>query len=125
MNQQIQQIQQIINVTPHAITVELPSGVRITYPPSGIRAKIEAKLFPLLGQVAMAVVQVSQAATPTQLKQARQVLADARRGLYQILAEGEGEEVSEAEAAGEPAGRDPREGARRQARPLWSFLLIS
>lgn len=65
------------------------------------------ELFPLLGQVAMAVVQVSQAATPTQLKQARQVLADARRGLYQILAEGEGEEVSEAEAAGEPVGEEP------------------
>ncbi|MCC7372462.1 MAG: PadR family transcriptional regulator [Chloroflexi bacterium] len=64
------------------------------------------ELFPLLGQVAMAVVQVSQAATPTQLKQARQVLADARRGLYQILAEGEGEAVSEAEAAGEGPAED-------------------
>lgn len=57
-----------------------------------------AELFPLLGQVAMAAVQVSQAATPAQMKQARQVLADARRGLYSILAEGEGEAVSEAEA---------------------------
>jgi DNA-binding PadR family transcriptional regulator len=58
------------------------------------------ELFPLLGQVAMAAVQVSQAATPAQMKQARQVLADARRGLYQILAEGEGEAQAESEAEG-------------------------
>jgi DNA-binding PadR family transcriptional regulator len=43
----------------------------------------------LLGQVAMAVVQVSQAATPAQLEKARQVLIEARRALYQILAEDE------------------------------------
>jgi DNA-binding PadR family transcriptional regulator len=65
-----------------------------------------AELFPLLGQLAMAAVQVSQAATPTQMKQARQVLADARRGLYQILAEGEGEAVSEAEANDEDVSQD-------------------
>jgi DNA-binding PadR family transcriptional regulator len=47
------------------------------------------ELHTLLGQVAMAVVQVSQAATPAQLHQARQVLIDARRSLYQILAEDE------------------------------------
>ena len=57
-----------------------------------------AELFPLLGQVAMAAVQVSQAATPAQMKQARQVLADARRGLYSILAEGEGEAQAQSDA---------------------------
>ncbi len=54
----------------------------------------------LLGQVAMATIQVSQAATPAQLQKARQVLVDARRALYQILAEAdddatEGEGVSQ------------------------------
>jgi DNA-binding PadR family transcriptional regulator len=47
----------------------------------------------LLGQVAMAVIQVSQAASPAQLQQARQVLIDARRSLYQILAEDEAEQL--------------------------------
>lgn len=44
-------------------------------------------LHQLLGQVAMAVMQVSQAATPAQLAQAKQVLTSARRSLYQILAQ--------------------------------------
>lgn len=47
------------------------------------------ELHMLLAQVAMAAVQVSQAATPAQLQRARQVLIDARRSLYQILAEDE------------------------------------
>jgi DNA-binding PadR family transcriptional regulator len=47
----------------------------------------------LLGQVAMAVIQVSQMASPAQLQQARQVLIDARRSLYQILAEDEAEQL--------------------------------
>src|SRR4051812_28286345 len=47
----------------------------------------------LLGQVAMAVIQVSQAASPAQLQRARQVLIDARRSLYQILAEDEAEQL--------------------------------
>ncbi|MFN8636155.1 MAG: PadR family transcriptional regulator [Chloroflexota bacterium] len=47
------------------------------------------ELFPLVGQVGMAVFQVSQAATPAQLEQARKVLVDARRALYQILADEE------------------------------------
>lgn len=46
----------------------------------------------LLGQVAMAVIQVSQAATPNQMQKARQVLVDARRALYQILAEADDNE---------------------------------
>ena len=41
----------------------------------------------------MAVVQVYQAASPAQLQQARQVLIDARRSLYQILAEDEAERL--------------------------------
>jgi DNA-binding PadR family transcriptional regulator len=49
----------------------------------------------LLGQVAMAVIQVSQAATPGQMQKARQVLVDARRALYQILAEADDEAEAE------------------------------
>ena len=52
-----------------------------------------AQIHTLLGQVAMAVIQVSQAASPAQLQQARQVLIDARRSLYQILAEDEAEQL--------------------------------
>jgi DNA-binding PadR family transcriptional regulator len=51
------------------------------------------ELHTLLGQVAMAVFQVGQAATPAQLHQARQVLIDARRSMYQILAEDEAERL--------------------------------
>ena len=51
------------------------------------------ELHTLLGQVAMAVVQVYQAASPAQLQQARQVLIDARRSMYQILAEDEAERL--------------------------------
>jgi hypothetical protein len=51
------------------------------------------ELHTLLGQVAMAVVQVYQAASPAQLQQARQVLIDARRSMYQILAEDEAEKL--------------------------------
>jgi DNA-binding PadR family transcriptional regulator len=47
----------------------------------------------LLGQVAMATIQVAQAGGPAQLQQARQVLIDARRALYQILAEDEAERL--------------------------------
>ncbi len=48
----------------------------------------------LLGQVAVAVIQVSQAATPGQMQKARQVLVDARRALYQILAEADEPETA-------------------------------
>ena len=51
------------------------------------------ELHTLLGQVAMAVVQVYQAASPAQLQQARQVLIDTRRSMYQILAEDEAERL--------------------------------
>jgi len=53
------------------------------------------ELHALLGQVAMATIQVGQAATPAQLKQARQVLIDTRRALYGILAEADPEDISE------------------------------
>ena len=51
------------------------------------------ELHTLLGQVAMAVVQVYQAASPAQLQQARQILIDTRRSMYQILAEDEAERL--------------------------------
>jgi DNA-binding PadR family transcriptional regulator len=49
----------------------------------------------LIGQVALAVVQVTQAGNPAQVERARQVLVNARRSLYQILAEDDGEADAE------------------------------
>ncbi len=46
-------------------------------------------LWQLIGQVSIAVAQVSQAGTPAQVQQARQILNNARRALYGLLAEGE------------------------------------
>ena len=40
----------------------------------------------LIGQVAMAAFQVVSAGTDAQVDQARQVLADARKSLYRVLA---------------------------------------
>ena len=40
----------------------------------------------LIGQVAMAAFQVVSAGTDAQVGQARQVLADARKSLYRVLA---------------------------------------
>jgi hypothetical protein len=40
----------------------------------------------LIGQVAMAAFQVVSAGTDAQVNQARQVLADARKSLYRVLA---------------------------------------
>jgi len=48
-------------------------------------------MWQLMGQVAMAVAQVHHAGTPAQSAQARQILSNARRSLYQILAEGDGD----------------------------------
>jgi DNA-binding PadR family transcriptional regulator len=48
---------------------------------------MSVELFPLVGQLGMAVFQVSQAATPAQIQQARTILLDARRALYQLLAD--------------------------------------
>jgi DNA-binding PadR family transcriptional regulator len=43
-------------------------------------------LWQLIGQVSIAVAQVSQAGTPAQVQQARKILNDARRSLYGLLA---------------------------------------
>lgn len=48
-------------------------------------------LWQLIGQVSIAVAQVSQAGTPAQVQQARQILNNARRSLYGLLAEDEEE----------------------------------
>jgi DNA-binding PadR family transcriptional regulator len=45
----------------------------------------------LVGQVAAAAMQVSHAGTPAQIAQARKILADTRKALYRILADGEPE----------------------------------
>jgi DNA-binding PadR family transcriptional regulator len=49
----------------------------------------------LAGQVAAAVMQVAHAGSPGQLEEAKRTLADTRRALYRILAEGEPEERGE------------------------------
>jgi DNA-binding PadR family transcriptional regulator len=51
----------------------------------------------LIGQLAMAAVQVVQAGTDAQVTQARTVLTDARKALYRILAADEDESASDAE----------------------------
>jgi DNA-binding PadR family transcriptional regulator len=52
-------------------------------------------LWQLIPQVGMAVLQVSQVGTPAQVEQARQILLNARRALYQILAEGDPEAAAD------------------------------
>src|SRR5690606_29888745 len=59
----------------------------------------------LLGRDAMPVVQVSQAATAPQMQKARQLLVDARRALYQILAEAD-EDSTDAEAEADAVSHD-------------------
>ena len=46
----------------------------------------------LIRQVSMAAAQVAHAGSPAQLKEARKLLSETRRGLYGILAETEEEE---------------------------------
>jgi len=54
----------------------------------------------LIGQVAMAAFQVISAGTDAQAAQARQVLTDARKSLYRILAADEDEDEPAGDAAG-------------------------
>jgi DNA-binding PadR family transcriptional regulator len=54
-------------------------------------------LWQLIGQVSIAVAQVSQAGTPAQVQQARQILNNARRALYGLLAEGEDDAPEDSE----------------------------
>jgi len=64
----------------------------LTAPWDEVTAGVDDKalgMWQLMGQVAMAVAQVHHAGTPAQSAQARQILSNARRSLYQILAEGE------------------------------------
>ncbi|HEX6446995.1 MAG TPA: PadR family transcriptional regulator [Streptosporangiales bacterium] len=60
------------------------------------------ELTALGAQLSWAAIQVTQAGTNAQLQQAKQVLADARRRLYRILAEDDPEDA----AAQEPAADD-------------------
>jgi DNA-binding PadR family transcriptional regulator len=57
----------------------------------------------LAREVASAFAQVMRTGSPAQMAAAREVLAECRRGLYQILAEGEPDET------GEPGGAGPSE----------------
>jgi hypothetical protein len=56
----------------------------------------------LIGQLAMAAVQVVQVGNQDQVAQARKILTDGRRKLYAILAAEEGS-AEEESAEGEPA----------------------
>jgi DNA-binding PadR family transcriptional regulator len=58
-------------------------------------------LWQLVGQVGMALVQVSQVGTPAQVEQARQIMLNTRRSLYQLLAQEETESETETESSGE------------------------
>jgi hypothetical protein len=53
----------------------------------------------LFGTVAMAAMQVVRVGNPTQIDQARQILTDARRKLYQVLAADDGEQAGPGTAA--------------------------
>ena len=55
-----------------------------------------AEFFSQIGQVASAVAQVARSGNATQVKAAKKILSDARRALYQLLAE-EGEDETEPE----------------------------
>ena len=55
----------------------------------------------LVREVTSAFAQVMRTGSPAQMAAAREVLADCRRGLYRILAEGEPEEPGEAAGGGE------------------------
>jgi DNA-binding PadR family transcriptional regulator len=69
----------------------------------------------LFRQVALAAMEVRRAGSPTQLAAARQVLTEARRALYLILADESGEAAPFAEAddieADDPAEGGPSAGA--------------
>ncbi|MBO0890459.1 MAG: helix-turn-helix transcriptional regulator [Acidothermales bacterium] len=58
------------------------------------------ELTALGAQLSWAAIQVTQAGTTAQLQQAKQVLADARRALYRILAEDDPEESATADEPG-------------------------
>jgi DNA-binding PadR family transcriptional regulator len=66
---------------------------------SGAMGEGVLELRDLAGQVAAAVMQVAHAGSPAQLEEAKRILADTRRALYRVLAEGEPEERGDEGAA--------------------------
>jgi DNA-binding PadR family transcriptional regulator len=60
------------------------------------------ELFQLMRQLGMAVGQLAHVANPTQVEQAKTILAEARRGLYRILAEDAPGDESAATGEGRP-----------------------
>ena len=63
----------------------------------------------LFGTVAMAAMQVVRVGNNAQVAQAQQILTDARRKLYQILASDEGEQADDEQAAAGNADAQPGE----------------
>jgi DNA-binding PadR family transcriptional regulator len=64
---------------------------------AGSAGGVAIEMRKLIGQVAMAAFQVVSAGTEAQAGQARQVLTDARKSLYRILAADEDEPAGDAE----------------------------
>ncbi|HUY50530.1 MAG TPA: PadR family transcriptional regulator [Streptosporangiaceae bacterium] len=64
----------------------------------------------LFGTVAMAAMQVVRVGNAAQVAQAQQILTDARRKLYQILAAGDEEQPAGEQAAGEQAAGEQASG---------------
>ncbi|MBN9163707.1 MAG: helix-turn-helix transcriptional regulator [Myxococcales bacterium] len=60
--------------------------------PSNFGTESVGELRELFHQVAMATMQVNHVGTPAQVAAARKILAEARRSLYQLLAEADGDE---------------------------------
>lgn len=65
----------------------------------------------MIRQVMMAVMEVRRAGSPSQVAEARRVLAEARRSLYRILADDLDDADDAAGGAGEPDDRDGEQGA--------------
>ena len=65
----------------------------------------------MIRQVMMAVMEVRRAGSPSQVAEARRVLAEARRSLYRILADDLDDADDAAGGASEPDDRDGEQGA--------------
>jgi DNA-binding PadR family transcriptional regulator len=77
--------------------------------PVGGRHEAAFELFRALGPVASAAKQVVETGSASQVERARQILTEARKALYRILAEDEQapEPASESAAAGSPSAGEP------------------
>jgi DNA-binding PadR family transcriptional regulator len=92
-------------MTEHADEVDAPWEVVAGREHGGMR-----EMRPLVGQVAMAAMQVVHAGSESQIAEAQRVLKDTRRSLYRILAaddEADDEQAGQADAASEAGEAGP------------------